>query len=378
MERGVAVAHVEKRGAGRWRARYRDPNGRERSRTFARRIDSERWLTSIEHAKLSGGYVDPANGRVPFGAWADLWLDTPGKRPSALARDESIVNVHLIPTLGNRPLATITPADVQGLVTAWTAKSAPRTVRRQYGVLRAILNAAVAHELIARSPCRGIRLPAVTQTVRHVVTADELAALAEAMGDYGPMAYLAAVLGLRWGECAGLRVGRLDFLRSTLEVAEQLTRGPGGRMVMGPPKSQAARRTMAVPEPLMVLLAEHLARRQLTGADTDALVFAAPNGGWLDYNHFRARIWDPATVTANLDGLEFHDLRRANATGMVLEHVDLKTAQTRLGHSDPRLTLAVYAQATTAADQAAAEALGTRFLKISRPVRGLDKSCPQA
>jgi integrase len=368
------VAYVEKRGTGRWRARYRDPDGRERSRTFARPIDAERWLTSIEHAKLSGGYVDPANGRVPFGDWALLWLDEPGKRPSALARDETIVRVHLLPTLKRRPLSSITPADVQALVTAWTSTSAPRTVRRQYGVLRAILNAAVASELIVRSPCRSIRLPAVTQTVRHVVTAEELAGLADAMGDYGPMAYLGAVLGLRWGECAGLRVGRLDFLRSTLEVAEHLTRGPGGAMVLGPPKSQAGRRTMAVPEALMGLLADHLARRGLTGADTDAFVFTAPQGGHLDYAHFRRRIWGPATTTAGLEGLAFHDLRRVNATALVLDGVDLKTAQTRLGHSDPRLTLAVYAQATTAADAAAAEALGTRFLKISRPARGLQSN----
>ena len=366
------MAHVEKPGEGRWRARYRDPDGRERSRTFGRRIDAERWLTSVEHAKLSGGYVDPANGRVRFDEWAAEWLDEPSKRPSAYARDETIVRVHLVPTLGNRAIGTITPADVQGLVTAWTGKAAPRTVRRQYGVLRAILNSAVANELIVRSPCRGIRLPAVMQTVRHVVEADELAALADAMGGYGPMAYLGAVLGLRWGECAGLRVGRLDFLRSTLEVAEHLTRGPGGRMVMGPPKSQAGRRTMAVPEPLMALLADHLARRGLTGADSAEFVFTAPQGGPLDYAHFRRRVWDPATAIAGLQGLAFHDLRRANATALVLEGVDLKTAQTRLGHSEPRLTLAVYAQATTAADVAAAEALGTRFLKISRPGRGLD------
>src|SRR5262249_14648068 len=78
---------------------------------------------------------------------------------------ETIVRVHLLPTLDRRPLSSITPADVQALVTAWTSTSAPRTVRRQYGVLRAILNAAVSSELIVRSPCRGIRLPAVTQTV---------------------------------------------------------------------------------------------------------------------------------------------------------------------------------------------------------------------
>ena len=56
---------------------------------------------------------------------------------------------------------------------------------------------------------------------------------------------------------------------------------------------------------------------------------------------------------------------------MVLDGVDLKTAQTRLGRSDPRLTIAVYAQATTAADEAAAERLGTRFMEFPRPARGL-------
>jgi len=171
-----------------------------------------------------------------------------------------------------------------------------------------------------------------------------------------------------------LRVGRLDVLRSTLEVAEQFTRGKGGAMVLGPPKSHAGRRTMAVPEGLMALLADHLARKGLTGADADKWVFTAPQGGHLDYAHFRRRVWIPATKAAGVEGLAFHDLRRANATGMVLDGIDLKTAQTRLGHSDPRLTIAVYAQATTAADAAAAERLGTRFMKISRPARGLGAS----
>ena len=57
----------------------------------------------------------------------------------------------------------------------------------------------------------------------------------------------------------------------------------------------------------------------------------------------------------------FHDLRRTNATGLVAEGVDVKTAQIRLGHSDPRTTLALYAQATSAGDRAAADALDARF-----------------
>jgi hypothetical protein len=41
----------------------------------------------------------------------------------------------------------------------------------------------------------------------------------------------------------------------------------------------------------------------------------------------------------------------------------VKTAQARLGHSDPRLTLAIYAQATTEGDRSAADRLGARLMR---------------
>lgn len=184
------------------------------------------------------------------------------------------------------------------------------------------------------------------------------------------MAYLGAVLGLRQAECAGLRVGRLDFLRGTLTVAEQLTRGRRGSMATGEPKSDAGRRTLSVPPELMEMLAAHLARRGMTGRDPAAFVFASPGGAPLDYTNWRRRVWKPATVKAGLDGLTFHDLRRANATGLVAEGVDLKTAQARLGHSDPRLTLAIYTQATGEADRSAAARIGARFFPPKGPASG--------
>ncbi|HKY77576.1 MAG TPA: site-specific integrase, partial [Acidimicrobiia bacterium] len=187
-----------------------------------------------------------------------------------------------------------------------------------------------------------------------------------------------AVLGLRQAECAGLRVGRIDFLRGTLTVAEQLTRGRHGSMATGEPKSDAGRRTLSVPPELMELLAAHLARRGLDGRHPNAFVFAAPGGTPLDYTNWRRRIWKPATVKAGLEGLTFHDLRRANATGLVAEGVDVRTAQARLGHSDPRLTLAVYAQATGEADRSAAARIGARYLKSKDPAGGSAKSGPTA
>ncbi|HWS45871.1 MAG TPA: tyrosine-type recombinase/integrase [Acidimicrobiia bacterium] len=80
-------------------------------------------------------------------------------------------------------------------------------------------------------------------------------------------------------------------------------------------------------------------------------------------------MWIPAVARANLPGLTFHDLRRANATTMVINNIDVNTAQVRLGHSDPRLTLGVYAQASSDADRAAAETLGSVLLPSTAPTR---------
>jgi integrase len=96
----------------------------------------------------------------------------------------------------------------------------------------------------------------------------------------------------------------------------------------------------------------------------DALLFFAENGAPLDYSNWR-RVWLPAVKKTKLGNVGFHDLRRANATSLVTSRVDLKTAQ-RLGRSDPRLTLAVYAQATTDADRAPR----TRSANGSRTKRG--------
>ena len=126
-------------------------------------------------------------------------------------------------------------------------------------------------------------------------------------------------------------------------------------------KSEAGNRTMSLPQALVDILAEHLALIGLSAADADSLVFPAPGGTVWSYANYRRRMWLPAASNAGLAGIGFHDLRRTAATQLVLANVDMKTAGTRLGHSDPRLTLAVYAQATSEADRAAADIVGGRF-----------------
>ena len=339
-------------------------NDRLASETFDTKREAEARATEVESAQDRGFAVDPANGRMTVDELAEKWLASdPGKRGSTVGRDRSALRAHISPAIGNRQLCTIRQVDVQELVNGLVKKKlAPKTVERTYGTLRAAFAYAVSAELISRSPCHNVNLPRAAKRVRRVVSPDDVVILAEAIdARYEAMVWVGALLGLRWGEVAGLRIGSLDLLLRSLTVTEAVTRDEHGRPMLGPPKSEAGNRTLSMPQVLVDILAGHLARMGLTGADIGSLVFPAPGGGHWSYANYRRRIWQPATAKAGLAGVGFHDLRRTATTQLVLGNVDLKTAGTRLGHSDPRLTLAVYAQATSEADRAAANTVGDRF-----------------
>lgn len=353
---------VGKRG-NTYEVRLRAQDGREISRSFRTEREARVFEADQRATMHRGGWVDPRAATTPFRVVAERWQHSnPTKRPSTRARDDVTLRRHLLPALGDTPIGQITPADVRTLVTAWLTERKPSSVSRDYRTLAAICRFAVDQDLIVRSPCRGIKLPTGARRPVHVVDAAELARLAKAMGEYGPMAYVAAVLGLRWGEVAGLKVVALDLENRTLAVNEQITRGKGGQIVVGLPKSDAGRRTLSMPTALANLLAAHLEAKGLSSADGDAYVFPSMSGGPLHYANWYHRVWAPAVEAADLDGITFHDLRRANATGLVAAGVDVKTAQTRLGHSSSRLTLELYAQSVAARDRDAADALGATFM----------------
>jgi integrase len=239
---------------------------------------------------------------------------------------------------------------------------AANTVRTNYGVFRACINAAVEADLIGRSPCRGVNLPkddvAAVADIRFLER-EELDRLAAAMPrEYRAMTYVAGVLGLRWSEVAGLRLGRINFLKRTLSVVETIAE-VHGELLRAPVKTKASRRTLAAPTFVVELLAEHLTR---TGChDPEALVFKAPDGGPLRATNFRRRVWLPAVTAAHLDGLTFHGLRHTAVGLMIALGYQPAVIQKRMGHSSIRTTMDVYGHLLPSADEAVAEGLDHFF-----------------
>ena len=333
--------------------------------TFDTKRDAAKYLSAMETEIRRGHWIGPLARRLPVQELAYRWFaSNPAKRESTEVREEVTLCLYVIPAIGALRIDRVTPADIQEMVNEWSSVRAPRTVRREYGVVRALFAFAVANDWLSRSRCRNIRLPALDVSRRHDLIPADVDRIVEQIPDrYKVMVWLGAVLGLRWSEVIGLRVGRLDLAGGALEVAEAITRGIGGRLVSGPPKSHAGKRTMAVPQSMVEMLTRHLESVDLTAADTDMLVFTNTDGRPIRYDNWRRRIWQPAVIAAGCKGAGFHDLRRLAATTLVVSGVDVKTAQVRLGHSDPRLTLAVYASAPAEEDRAAAARLEERFFR---------------
>ena len=211
---------VRKRDGRRvYDVRLRDHDGREYSKTFLIKREADEFEAAERTDRSGGEWIGPRLPSARLSELADHRLaSNPAKRPRTFDRDREIVGAAAAAFGPLRRVVSVTRTDVQRLVDIWRAELAPSTVRRMYSAVRAMFNYAEAAELIARSPCRHIRLPAAELVDRPALEVEQLAAVADGLGGHGPMVWLGAVLGLRWGEVAALTVDSFDFLHGSIAV----------------------------------------------------------------------------------------------------------------------------------------------------------------
>ena len=181
--------------------------------SFTTKGDARAFLSAVETDIRRGVWIDPWAGRLRVSELAEEWTaSNPNKRESTTAREELTLRLHVLPTIGELRIERVGPRDIQRLVNSWRAEHAPRTVKRNYEVVRAMFGYAVRNDWLARNPCRNVNLPPVEGTRRFDLTPEDVAGIAAHVADeYRPMIWIGAALGLRWSEVAALRVGRLDL-----------------------------------------------------------------------------------------------------------------------------------------------------------------------
>lgn len=355
-----------------YEARWRDPDGRERSRSFDRKLDAQRFLATVEADKLRGSYIDPDAGKVTLQAFAESWLATQTTDPATVEAVASRLRVHVYPHLGSYELRAIRPSVLQGWLAQLQATLAPSYVRVILANVSAILGAAVEDGMLAKNPAssKAVRAPRVdaarilpwsTEQVEQVTVAHP--------PRYQAVPVMAAGCGLRQGEVFGLAVEDVDFLGRWVLVRQQV-KLLKGKPVFAPPKGGKTRE-VPLPEVVAFALAEHLRRyppvevtlpwRTLEGKTrTVALVFTTRERGPLVRRHYNVNIWKRALKEAGVEPTRangMHALRHYYASVLLEDGVTVRALADYLGHVDPGFTLRVYAHLMPAAEGRARAAI---------------------
>lgn len=349
---------VRKLPSGRYQARYSSADGREHPApdTFATKTAAERWLASVETDIARGHWVDPQTRQLLLRGYAESWL---AARPDLKIRTRELyqwlLRKYVLPQLGELPLDKITPTLVRGWHATLLREGSPTPARQSYALLRAVLNTAVADELIVRNPCLVRGAGVARSGERSVATLPQIAALAEAVPPrYRMLILLAAWSGARWGELVALSRGRLDLDRGTMTIDRQYVELEDNTLVLDTPKTAAGIRTVHIPPHLLDELREHLTAYPDPDGER-SLVFTNALGGPLTRGGFRST-WVKARERVGLPEFRFHDLRHTGNTLAAATGASTKELMARMGHASMRAAL-VYQHASADRDAAIAAAL---------------------
>ena len=182
-----------------------------------------------------------------------------------------------------------------------------------------------------------------------MLTLPQVLTLAESTDPrYRALILLAVFCSLRWGELTALRRCDLDFENRTVRIERSLSELPGGGVQFGAPKTESARRIVAIPGAIVPAIADHL--DDYVPIKDDSLIFTSRAGTPLRHGNFRRQFWLPALVRTGLEGTHFHDLRHTGNNLTAATGATLRELMDRMGHSSSRAAL-IYLHGSDARQQ---------------------------
>lgn len=330
--------------SGRWQASYTGPDANIyiAPETFDDKIDAEAWLTD-RRREIDRELWSPSSGQenrpgATFGEYSTNWMKQRSIKDRTRQHYEKLLKHHILDTFKDVNLQDITPTSVRHWY-ATTAVGTPTMRAHAYSLLRAIMQTAIADDLIDANPCR-IAGASSSRRVHKIrpATLPELQTITEEMPKpYQAFVLMAAWLAMRYGELTELRRKDVDLADEVVRVRRAVIRAGEGFKVTTP-KSDAGIRDIAIPPHLLPVIEQHLVDHVAKGQN--ALLF--PSVGDAERHLSPSamhRIFGKAKAKAKRDDLRVHDLRHSGAVLAAATGASLAELMARLGHSTPQAAL---------------------------------------
>lgn len=272
--------------------------------------------------------------------FADWWQEQVliQQKPSSVRAAKAHLRVHIRPKLGKLRLDEVTLERQQVFVTQLSQSVSRKSILNIMGTLSAMLTCARKNRYSAAAvsmadlalPDEGVKEEAKFFTPDQVRQIISLAA-----EPFRTMFCVLAATGIRAGELLGLKVDDLDFDRKILHIRRSVIRGRAQSV-----KSKASQKPLPMPDALAEILKQHLR------------TYRESPERWLFANN-RKRPYAADKVVMQrlwpiLDGLKIprcglHAFRHFHASQLLEVGAAPQVTQAQMRHSDPRITLGVYA-----------------------------------
>lgn len=343
---------------------------------------------------------DRNNKPVPvktLGAWIDIWLEyyaKPKVRVKSFDKYSGCLNCYVKPYLGEIPLASLKTSEVQKLYNMLLEEGgkpikkklddgkevaekkgiSTSTVKATRRYLSMAIDQAVKEGLVIKNIIKDTEAPKLIKKEICPLTKEQAAALTAVAKAAGEVQYMAVLLplatGMRLGEVFGLKWDCVDLERGVIHVKRSLITGLKGYNGerFQEPKTAKSRRQIPLPADVMVELKKYKewqeTQKSLLGDtyEDNQLVLTNQLGQIYDTSNFTTRMFKKMLKEAKIsESFRYHDLRHTHATLLLVQGVNPKIVQERLGHTTINMTLDTYSHLLPNMQSAAADALTGMF-----------------
>jgi integrase len=338
---------------GEWRQLWRTTRGKRQAQTLRTKLLSE--VSKDNYSKPSKMTLETYLKESLSGL--------PGLAPFTERLYECMSRVHIIPTLGSRPLTQLRAAQIQSLYSEKLKSGlAPRTVQIIHTTLHKSLEAAVKAGLLTVNPCTGTVPPkSKRREMKTMQDSDLIGFLNAAKGsDYYALFHTYLYTGVRRSELLCVRWRDVDLLGMTMSI----NRGMEyihGKVTFKEPKTKSSRRLIALSPDSCVVLREYRAAQDRIRKELDIdlttdddLIFCHQEDGSPMLPDTVTHAWIRLVRRTGFSGIRLHDARHTHASLLLKQGVHPKIVQERLGHANIAMTLDLYSHTIPGMQKAAA------------------------
>lgn len=320
---------------GRWITRWEKGSYRTEQEAIARKQELERNaatgnITTLDGSTVAGYLQD----------WLDLRLSM-GKIEASTHWSYRVLFKRINRFLGDRALATLSSKEIQAAYGKMVAEYGASAAHGTHVIFKVAIMDAVRSGRLLADPFVRVEPPRAKKVRKQTtLTAEQVAdfvALHKGT-ELGRLIELLAVSGMRVGEACALQWRDFDFTRNTIHIQRNLATLENGTVYVKSPKTEAGVRVVSIAPETMAVFQPHAGK-------PNSFVF-----GGKQSRLWAKRIID-AMARAGLGQFTTHDLRHAHATFLLKQVPNPKLVSKRLGHSDVKITLGIYAHVMDGDDE---------------------------